>query len=203
MRLFLVRHGQTASNLGRLLDTARPGAALDGTGLDQAERLVARFAGIDVDAIYASDLTRTQQTAAPLAAARGLDVGVLGGLREIPAGDVEMSEVWQPYVSMLIAWAQGDLSGGRPGGETGEEFFARYDGAIASIASAGHAAAVAVSHGGALRMWLGNRVSGVDTEALWRRPLGNTAVIVLEGDLDLGWTIVDWNPGEDVDSLPA
>jgi Phosphotransferase enzyme family len=42
MRLLLVRHAQTASNVGRALDTAIPGAALTGLGHEQAARLVTR-----------------------------------------------------------------------------------------------------------------------------------------------------------------
>lgn len=58
MRLTLVRHGQTLSNVSRLLDTAYPGADLDETGRRQAVELAARFAGVDIDAIYVSDLAR-------------------------------------------------------------------------------------------------------------------------------------------------
>jgi len=43
-----------------------------------------------IEAIYASTLVSTQQTAAPLAAAHGLDVRVRAGLREVSAGELEM-----------------------------------------------------------------------------------------------------------------
>ena len=39
MRLILVRHGQTSSNVAGLLDTDEPGAGLTGVGLEQAAAL--------------------------------------------------------------------------------------------------------------------------------------------------------------------
>ena len=44
MRLYLARHGQTLSNIGRALDTAYPGAELTDLGQEQAARLAARLA---------------------------------------------------------------------------------------------------------------------------------------------------------------
>ena len=40
MRLILIRHGETQSNVDRLLDTAHPGAPLTATGLQQAHAVM-------------------------------------------------------------------------------------------------------------------------------------------------------------------
>ena len=72
MHLLLVRHGRTAANVDLLLDTAHPGSPLDAQGQAQAGALVDRLAGEPIEAIFSSDHTRARQTAAPLAAARGL-----------------------------------------------------------------------------------------------------------------------------------
>src|SRR3954467_15074485 len=87
MRLLLVRHGQTPSNVAFLLDTAVPGPGLTALGERQAAALPQALAGEDVEAVYASTLIRAQATAAPLAAARGLEVLVRDGIRELSAGD--------------------------------------------------------------------------------------------------------------------
>ena len=203
MRLYLVRHGRTPSNVARLLDTAVPGADLDAVGLAQADTLVERLAGHRVDAVYASDLVRTQQTVAPLAADRGLDVTVLGGLREIQAGEDEMSPLWERYVGSLRSWGEGDRSAKVPGGEDAVEFFDRYDAAVGEIAAAGHDAALLVSHGAALRMWIAARVGGIDLAAVVGRRLGNTTVVTLEGSPEAGWTFVDWDEVDEPDEWPA
>ena len=134
MRLFLVRHGQTHANVARQLDTAVPGLDLTDEGRAQARWLADRLGGEDLGAIYTSDLVRTQQTAAPLAELLGLEMVVLPGLREIQAGDYEMSTEWQPYIDAVIRWRD-DPEHTIPGGDSGAAFMERYDEAIARIAS--------------------------------------------------------------------
>jgi len=51
VRLLLIRHGQTSSNVRRLLDTAVPGADLTDEGLAQAGRLVGELEQQPLDAI--------------------------------------------------------------------------------------------------------------------------------------------------------
>lgn len=111
MRLLLIRHGQTPSNLTHLLDTAAPGPGLTPLGQEQAQALPALLAGERIDALYASTLRRTQLTAAPLAAATGLDVQVRDGIREVIAGDLEMrgdDEAIALYHAAVFAWPSRD-----------------------------------------------------------------------------------------------
>ena len=90
MRLVLIRHGQTPSNVLGLLDTVPPGPGLTELGLGQAAAVPETVAGEPIELIYASTAARAQLTAAPLAAARGLEIRVRDGLREIAAGGWEM-----------------------------------------------------------------------------------------------------------------
>lgn len=82
----LVRHGQTPTT-GRILPGRAPGLHLSDLGREQAERAAERIAGLTrVDAVYASPLERARETAAPIAAARGLKVQVEKGLLEADFG---------------------------------------------------------------------------------------------------------------------
>ncbi|MFM8827194.1 MAG: histidine phosphatase family protein, partial [Actinomycetota bacterium] len=64
--LLLVRHGQTPTT-GKLLPGRAPGLHLADGGREQAERVAARIAELPrVDAVYASPLERTRETAAPI-----------------------------------------------------------------------------------------------------------------------------------------
>jgi len=139
--------------------------------------------------VFASNLVRTQQTARPLAEARGLQVRVLPGLREIPAGEDEMSADARRYIGALIAWGDGDLHARVPGGENALEFFARYDDAIDTVAGSGAEVAMVVSHGAALRVWATARVAGF-ADALGPAHLDNTGVIVVDGSPAEGWELV-------------
>lgn len=196
MKLLLIRHGQTPSNVIGALDTARPGPGLTGLGQAQAAAIPAALRDQRIDAIYASPLVRTQLTAAPLAADRGLETQVVEGLEEISAGDWEMHsdrEAMEGYVRTARRWLTGDIDAAIPGGETGAAFFARYDAAIDDVAAAHEGgAAVVVSHGAAIRVWAAARLQGIDLDdaAHWR--LYNTGMCVLDGDPASGWTLVSW-----------
>ncbi len=190
MRLILVRHGRTASNVGFLLDTAEPGADLDDGGLEQAASLVERLSHHQIDAVYVSNLVRTQQTARPVAAARGLELRVLPELREVSAGDDELSADATRYIGTLVAWGKGDLEARIPGGENAHEFMSRFDAAIETIAAAGDDVVMVVSHGAALRVWSMVRVKGF-TDALGRAHLDNTGVIVADGSPADGWELAE------------
>jgi probable phosphoglycerate mutase len=196
MRLLLVRHGQTPSNVDFLLDTAIPGAALTPLGERQAAALPEALADEDIEALYASTLVRTQLTAAPLAAARGLDVLVRDGIREISAGDLEMldghSEAGRTYMETVFAWSAGDLERRMPGGENGVEALARYDSVIAEAAGSGAGTVAMVSHGAAIRMWVAARADNVDIDFAAARPLDNTGVVILEGSPSDGWKVLTW-----------
>lgn len=190
MRLILIRHGQTDSNVQHLLDTQAPGAPLNELGLQQARDLVERIADEPIEALYTSHLTRAKQTAEPLASKLALTPTVLEGLAEISAGDDEMSPDWERYVDVLGSWAPDNLDVGMPGGETAREFLSRYDGAVRQIEAAGHTVAALVSHGAAIRVFGLTVEPSLDVEVA--QPLHNTEWIVLEGSSEEGWKVVRW-----------
>jgi probable phosphoglycerate mutase len=190
VRLFLVRHGQTHANVSRQLDTAAPGLDLTDEGRAQAVALASRLGGEDLGAIYTSDLVRTQQTAAPLAGLLGLTMVVLPGLREIQAGEYEMSTDWQPYIDAVVRWRD-DPSHAIPGGDSGVGFMTRYDAAIRRIAADGHESAVAVSHGAAMRVWCAATLH-LPAEFFDTRRVDNTHVVTMEGDPGAGWRLLAW-----------
>jgi len=61
--------------------------SLNEEGRRQAQELVKRCDGLPIDAIYCSPQPRTRQTAAPLAAARGLPIRVEPGFDEVDMGE--------------------------------------------------------------------------------------------------------------------
>ncbi|MFE7170579.1 histidine phosphatase family protein [Streptomyces sp. NPDC057616] len=196
MRLLLIRHGQTPSNVDFLLDTAVPGAGLTALGEQQAAALPEALRDEDIQALYASTLVRTQLTAAPLAAARGLEVRVRDGIRELAAGDLEMlpgdTEQGRLYMKTVFAWAEGDTALRMPGGESGEEALGRYDAVVAEAARSGAGTVAMVSHGAAIRMWTAARADNVDVPFAAARPLDNTGVVILEGSPADGWKALSW-----------
>ncbi|UQX89426.1 histidine phosphatase family protein [Jatrophihabitans telluris] len=198
MRLILIRHGQTESNLHHQLDTAEPGAPLTEVGHEQARALVQTLAGESIAVIAASVLIRTQQTAEPLAAARSLPVLVRNGVREIGAGELEMRgdpESGELYMKVAFGWADGDLDVSLPGGPDGATVLSDFDAAVAELSSmlaSRQATAVIFSHGAILRTWLAARADNVDTEYAAAHPLSNTAIVTVEGTPRDGWHVLAW-----------
>lgn len=80
-RLLAVRHGETDWNVaGRL--QGQLDLPLNAAGRTQAAQAAAALAGEPVSAVYASDLARAWDTAAPIAAAHRLPIEPEPGLRE-------------------------------------------------------------------------------------------------------------------------
>lgn len=104
--LLLVRHGQT-DWIGSGIAGRQPGVHLNALGVEQASRLPARLAGLALAAIYSSPLERTRETAAPLAAERGLEVRDCEDAIELGFGDwtserfsvLERERRWQRFNS--------------------------------------------------------------------------------------------------------
>jgi len=191
MRLLLVRHAQTQSNVAGALDTAVPGAALTDLGRRQADAAAAVLADHGVVSVHASTLVRTQQTAQPLARRLGLDVQVDDGFREIDAGALEMRqdrEAIEEYAAGVFEWLGGNLDHALHQGVSGRDFFARYDAAVGRVAAAGAEVAAVFSHGAAIRTWVAARATNPPTEYVG---LPNTAAVILEGDPARGWTLVE------------
>lgn len=198
MRLLLLRHGQTTSNVAGALDTGRPGAALTDLGWAQARAAGRVLQEEGIEGVFVSSLLRTHQTAEPYVTGVGATQIEYDGLREIGAGDHEMktdTESVQHYLRTVSNWIVGQHTHRMAGGETGEEFLARYDECIDAVVASGTDNAVVVSHGAAIRTWVGARVIGTD-DPRWEKhaftPLHNTGGIHLERT-PRGWEILDWS----------
>ena len=204
MRLLLIRHGQTPSNVLGLLDTAIPGPGLTDLGIEQAAALPAALADYRIDAIYASAQRRAQLTAQPLAGARGLPIEVREGLCEVSAGTMEMAgdvESIRTYQSTIRQWILGDLTPSMPGGPDGTQVLARFDTVVDEAVSRLRAdvgedgCAVLFAHGAMLRLWASVRAADIASidDALGRtHTLHNTGMIDLESIPSGGWTVVSW-----------
>jgi broad specificity phosphatase PhoE len=196
VRLILVRHGETASNVKMVLDSLPPGPPLTDAGVAQAAALAEQLAAEPVAAVYASTAVRAQQTAAPVAAAHGLEVEVVDGVHEIFCGDLEGRhdrEAFEIFIATLKQWAAGGLDVPLPGGESGSQVLDRYLAAVDGIA-AKHAdgdTVVLVSHGGSLRLCALALARNVGPAQAQAGLVPNTGRVVLERAGD-GWRCTSW-----------
>jgi probable phosphoglycerate mutase len=123
--ILLVRHGETASNAARIVQT--PEIPLSPRGLLQAERLAARLASLSVARILSSDLSRALETAQRVQAASGGELALEPLLQERNFGDVRGT----PYSELGVDLFGPDFA--PPGGESWEAFHQRVDTAWARV----------------------------------------------------------------------
>ena len=149
----LVRHGETVWNRAGRLQGWRD-SPLSAAGRAQASALAERLAAEHVDAIVASDLGRTRDTAAPIAARLGLALRLDAGLRERCYGEFEgmtWSEIEHARPHDYQRLAARDPEYVVPGGESAVQFRDRIVSALEHLArSFGGATVAAVTHGGVL-----------------------------------------------------
>ncbi|MEY8831040.1 histidine phosphatase family protein [Sedimentitalea sp. XS_ASV28] len=140
--LLLIRHGRT--------EAARPGVsfpmkdghgdpALHPEGEEQARALATRLAHEPLAAIYVTNLRRTHQTAAPLAARLGLVPRVEADLREVHLGDwdgglyrIKAAENAPEFQRAFARQEWGEI----PGAETTAALHARVRAGLLRIAAA-------------------------------------------------------------------
>lgn len=133
--VILVRHGKTPTT-GSVLPGRAKGLHLGDEGIAQAERAAARIGELNIAAIYASPMERTQDTAAPIAKATKLRIRTRAGLNECDFGDWTGKKLSD--LRKLPEWAtvQKYPSGFRfPGGESFAEMQARITGTINDLAA--------------------------------------------------------------------
>jgi probable phosphoglycerate mutase len=196
MRLLLIRHAQTTSNVLAALDSGVPGPDLTELGSRQAASIPIALRERALGSLNISNMVRTGQTAAPLAAERGSAMTVHDGLREIAAGDLEMRsdrEALERYVAAAWAWAEGDLDPRMPGAESGHEFFDRFDSAVDVILKEADETPVIFSHGASIRVWVGNRSENVPPDFAATNELHNTGSALVERSARGTWALVEWH----------
>jgi probable phosphoglycerate mutase len=152
----LVRHGASeAAVVGSrfpLVDGHSDPALSEFPGREQAGMVAVRLKDETISGIFVSTLRRTQETAAPLVAATGIEPVVVPELREVYLGDFEGGEYriragrGDPIIKQVFAEERWDAI---PNGESWEDFGARVTAGIEGIVAAvgAETTAVAVVHG--------------------------------------------------------
>lgn len=183
-RLLLLRHGRTAWNdAGRAQGHAD--IELDVVGHAQAEVAARHLAERDVAALWASDLTRAQQTAGYLAARTGLGITEDPRLREFDVGrrqGLTLAEFADRYPQEYAAWMRGDGLVPVKGGEVSEDVEARMVPALREcLAGLDHGeTGLVVTHGAAMKVAVTGLLDWPLEMAASLKAVDNCAWITLE-----------------------
>jgi len=154
-QILLIRHARN-DWVGERLAGLTPGIALSAAGRAEAAALAARLAEHPLDAVYASPLERTMETAAFVAAPHGLPVIPLPGVLEVDFGDWTGQALAELRKDPLWAGVQFHPSAARfPGGEAVRGAQARAVEAVEGLREAHPKGRVAVvSHADVIRLVL-------------------------------------------------
>jgi broad specificity phosphatase PhoE len=187
----LVRHGATEWNHAKRAQ-GQADIELSEAGRLQAKHVASELARFDIAAVYSSDLKRAFHTAAPIAAAHGLDVVTDPAFREIDQGEWEGLDVDEIARRWPDLWGPARHYSARPGGESPQQVRRRALDAVGRVVKAHpRGTVVIVSHGGTIR-WLSAAALGYDDRRAARiRGLGNGAVVRLEARLDGGRPVLE------------
>lgn len=185
--LYLIRHGEAEGNPeGRFL--GQQDVPLTLRGHEQAAALAQRLADLPLTAVYSSDLRRAMQTAAALAAQRGLAVQPCPALREAAFGrwsGMTYAEIEAGWPEACAAWLAEPERTAPPDGECLADLRLRAMQALDALAAlhAGESVAV-VTHGGVL----GALLTGWLGPDAWREPVRNAAVLTVHRT-PWGWQV--------------
>lgn len=182
-RVYLIRHGEAEGNIKRIAQGHQNGA-ITAKGWQQIAALQERFAAVPIDAVYASDLQRTRDTASALYVPKGLALHTDPAFREISLGRWEgrpWSELYAHEAEKMDDFNHHTERWQVEGSETAQQVLARFLPALYDVAASHDGGTIAVvSHGCALRIVL-TVLQGLPMESIGASAHSdNTAVSLLE-----------------------
>ena len=186
---YLIRHGETESNRSGIIQ-GHLDVPLSPKGLEQAEACARALAGVTLDAIYSSDLSRALDTARAIArhqkATHTSPIKADPRLREIHCGlmqGLSLAECRLRFPEFFSRWQTDPLGQPRPGGESVVQLYHRVVEVFREIVLAHPEGKVAVvTHGGVIRC-LTAYVQG-ETVDPWAEVVDNCSITVLEHEGD-------------------
>ncbi len=155
--LLLARHGETDDNREPLRFQGWRDTPLNDTGRRQAAELAERIGAQSIVSLWSSDLSRARETAEIVGRRNGLDVRLDPRLREANRGRWEgrlFAEVERDEPELYAAWMRAGEDWRFPGGESLLEQQQRVVASVEQIRASRELPALAVSHGGSLRVLL-------------------------------------------------
>ena len=159
-KLYLIRHAEAEGNLYRIAHGHCNGLITNYRGYQQIDALRERFRDVDIDAVYSSDLYRTQITARAIWLPKSLPLQLEPAFREICMGpweDHTWHELNVKYPEEMYNFNRRADLWRVPGAETAQQVVDRFIPALERVARRHEGGAVAVfSHGMALRTVLGD-----------------------------------------------
>lgn len=165
MRIYLIRHAKQESKL------CNDNTPLCEIGRKQAHLLGKRMQNYHIDAVFSSDLLRAEETARIMAKEleKPLEVIIREGLRETDFGELTYQldeDIKVKYKDFMESRYHVEEDWAYPGGESGQEVYARAKKVLDEIISQNHKNVAVVTHGGTIRVLLAGLFQGSQKDRL-------------------------------------
>jgi probable phosphoglycerate mutase len=187
LKLYLLRHGETALNAQNIVQGGGIDEPLNDTGFHQRDLFFQKYKDVPFNAVYTSTLIRTIQTVEPF-----IKIGIphfsLAELKEISWGKLEGSPHIGETARMMIdandKWMQGETNYKLPGGESADEALARIKRAFDLIISKHDSGNILIcTHGRLIRIQLAFLLGyGLQRMTLFKHQNTSLNIIVKAGN---------------------
>jgi alpha-ribazole phosphatase len=153
LKLYLVRHGQTDLNKARRFQ-GRINVPLNETGREQAQKLALRLSSEPLDKIYASPLSRVQQTAEIIRSNYQIDITTSEELVEMSFGSLE-GKTFEEINGIFPGWDHAVFDFTFAGGEKLDDIVIRIKSFLDELKKQDENSNIlVVTHSGCLRVML-------------------------------------------------
>jgi broad specificity phosphatase PhoE len=181
-RVYLIRHGTTEWNREEIF-RGRVDCGLDETGRAETRAVAAYFDGVNLEGIYTSPLARAAETAAAIAAGRGMEVVSDPAFIDLDFGEWQghpLKEVREKYPELYRAWRERPREVTFPGGENLDQVRERaWEGLLKVVGENPDRTVVIVSHRVITKVLICAAL-GLDNSHFWQIKQDTTAINCLE-----------------------
>lgn len=187
LKLYLLRHGETALNARNIVQGGGIDEPLNDTGYRQSDLFYQKYKDTTFDAVYTSTLIRTIQTVKPFIH-DGIPHYSLADLKELSWGELEGTEHVGKTAQMMTEanekWIRGATNYKLPGGESAEDALARIKRAFDLILSRHHSGNLLIcTHGRVIRIQLAFLLGyGLQRMTLFKHQNTSLNIIVKAGN---------------------
>ncbi len=180
-KIYLIRHAEAEGNLYRRIQGHYNGD-ITTKGHKQIAQLAERFRDAKIDAVYASDLQRTQKTAGAILKYHDLPLNIDARLKEVDMGsweDLPWGNVSYDEPEQMLAFASDPANWSIEGCERFDDLKSRIKGIICELGEKHEGQTIACfSHGMAIRSLI-SEIQGIPSERIHEVLHGDNTCVAL------------------------
>jgi len=188
--LYLIRHAENIANLTKEFSSFKIDYNLTPKGVLQAHQTAEALTGRRIEAVYASPLRRTRETAQAITTRLGVPLTVMEDFREVHVGALEGRrdlEGWRIHNDVIADWHAGHPHSRFPEGENYLELFSRLRAGLRKVASLHpNGRAAVVGHGGMFSFCLPDLCDNMERSLPYEITCGNASITEIEVWLEDG-----------------